>query len=195
METEMRLALKERADTEAIRVFADNLRELLMAPRWAQANPGHRPGLSYRLPNWSASTARASSCTTTRSTSRFGKRRDREPARWPPWSAITASRPSPSATAPPAARPRPSSDAWDLPPPLPVVVVNESGASIYSASEAAREEFPGPRPHGAGRGFHRPPPDGPPLRAGQDRSQVHRRGPVPARRGPERAQARPWTTW
>jgi protein Tex len=32
LETELRLALKERADAEAIRVFADNLRELLLAP-------------------------------------------------------------------------------------------------------------------------------------------------------------------
>ncbi|MGH8020849.1 MAG: helix-hairpin-helix domain-containing protein, partial [Opitutaceae bacterium] len=30
----------------------------------------------------------------------------------------------------------------DLPPQIPVVMVNESGASIYSASEVAREEFP-----------------------------------------------------
>ena len=30
-----------------------------------------------------------------------------------------------------------------LPPEIPIVMVNESGASIYSASEVAREEFPG----------------------------------------------------
>ena len=30
----------------------------------------------------------------------------------------------------------------DLPAKIPVVMVNESGASIYSASEVAREEFP-----------------------------------------------------
>jgi uncharacterized protein len=32
--------------------------------------------------------------------------------------------------------------ALRLPSSIPVVMVNESGASIYSASEAAREEFP-----------------------------------------------------
>jgi len=32
--------------------------------------------------------------------------------------------------------------ALGLPPAIPVVMVNESGASIYSASEVAREEFP-----------------------------------------------------
>jgi uncharacterized protein len=34
METEVRVALKERADAEAIRVFADNLRQLLLASPW-----------------------------------------------------------------------------------------------------------------------------------------------------------------
>ena len=49
METEMRLALKERADREAIEVFAANLRELLMAPplggkRTLALDPGFRTG-------------------------------------------------------------------------------------------------------------------------------------------------------
>ena len=50
-----------------------------------------------------------------------------------------------------------------------------------------------PRPgrHRARRGVHRPPADGPAGGAGEDRSEVHRRRPVPARRGPARAQARP----
>ncbi|MCX7713627.1 MAG: helix-hairpin-helix domain-containing protein, partial [Chthoniobacterales bacterium] len=30
----------------------------------------------------------------------------------------------------------------DIPPSLPIILVNEAGASVYSASEAAREEFP-----------------------------------------------------
>ncbi len=49
METEIRLATKERADTEAIRVFADNLRQLLLAPplgskRVMGIDPGFRTG-------------------------------------------------------------------------------------------------------------------------------------------------------
>jgi uncharacterized protein len=39
----------------------------------------------------------------------------------------------------------------------------------------------------ARRRQHRPPPAGSAGRAGQDRPQIHRRGPVPARREPERA--------
>ncbi|MFP4470165.1 MAG: Tex family protein [Bacteroidales bacterium] len=49
LETEFRNIAKERADTEAIRVFADNLRQLLMAPPLGQKNvlaidPGFRTG-------------------------------------------------------------------------------------------------------------------------------------------------------
>ena len=49
METELRLATKERADAEAIRVFADNLRELLLTPplsskRIMGIDPGYRTG-------------------------------------------------------------------------------------------------------------------------------------------------------
>jgi len=49
METEIRLATKERADDEAIRIFADNLRQLLMASPLGQKNllaidPGLRTG-------------------------------------------------------------------------------------------------------------------------------------------------------
>lgn len=49
METEMRNLLKEKADNEAIKVFAENLRQLLMAPPLGQKNvlaidPGFRTG-------------------------------------------------------------------------------------------------------------------------------------------------------
>jgi uncharacterized protein len=45
METEVRVALKERADAEAIRVFADNLRQLLLAsPLGAKRVMGIDPG-------------------------------------------------------------------------------------------------------------------------------------------------------
>jgi uncharacterized protein len=49
METEMRNLVKEKADNEAIKVFAENLRQLLMAPPLGQKNilaidPGFRTG-------------------------------------------------------------------------------------------------------------------------------------------------------
>ena len=52
---------------------------------------------------------------------------------------------------------------------------------------------PGREP--ARRGEHRAPPAGPAGRAGEDRPQEHRRRPVPARRQPERAGAAAWTRW
>ena len=49
METEMRVESKNVADEEAIRVFAENLRQLLLAPPLGQKNvlaldPGFRTG-------------------------------------------------------------------------------------------------------------------------------------------------------
>ncbi len=69
------------------------------------------------------------------------------------------------------------------------VTVNESGASIYSASDVAPRGIPRPRPHRARSHLHRPPPAGPSGRAGQARPEVHRRGPVSARRRPAPASA------
>ena len=49
METEIRLETKTRADAEAIRIFAENIRELLLAPPLGQKSilaidPGIRTG-------------------------------------------------------------------------------------------------------------------------------------------------------
>ena len=43
METEMRQEAKIRADDEAIRVFAENLRQLLLLRLWAKSHYGFRP--------------------------------------------------------------------------------------------------------------------------------------------------------
>ena len=58
------------------------------------------------------------------------------------------------------------------------------GASVYSASKLAAEEFPRVRREPAQRRVHRPAAPGPPGGAGEDRPQGHRRGPVPARHAP-----------
>ncbi len=63
------------------------------------------------------------------------------------------------------------------------VTVSESGASIYSASDVARQEFPGPGSYRARRHLHRTPAAGPALGTGEGRSQVDRGGTVSARRG------------
>ncbi|MFC1633400.1 Tex family protein [Planctomycetota bacterium] len=143
METEILTATRERADAEAIRVFAENLRELLLAPPLGRKNvlaidPGFRTGCKIvcldrqgRLKHsdviYPHHGQRAVASETTKVTS-LCEQYDIEAI------AIgngTAGR---------------ETEAFirdiKLSRNIPVIVVNESGASIYSASKVAREEFP-----------------------------------------------------
>ena len=99
-----------------------------------------------------------------------------------------------SATARRRARPRRSCArrcaSWPATPPQ-VVVVNEAGASVYSASRRRARGAARPRRLAARRRVDRAPAAGSARRAGEDRSQVDRRRAVPARRQPAAAQAAP----
>ncbi len=143
MEGEARMFLKKKADEEAIRVFAENLRELMLASPLGQKkvlaiDPGFRTGCKVVLldaqgkllshdvvyPEKSARERAEAAEVIKGVISRFGVE------------AIaigngTASRETESFVR-----------SLGLPQAVPVVVVSESGASIYSASEVAREEFP-----------------------------------------------------
>ncbi len=143
METEARLESKKKADTEAVRVFADNLRELLLAAPLGQKallgiDPGFRTGCKvvcldaqgkllfndviYLLGEGS-SLMRAKELLTN-----LVQRFKIEAI------AIgngTAGRETEMFV-----------NKIGLPKHIPVIMVNESGASIYSASDVAREEFP-----------------------------------------------------
>ena len=143
METEIRLATKERADNEAIMVFAQNLRELLLAPplgpkRVMGIDPGYRTGCKVVCldrqgkyltndtiyPHTSANKKQAAA------------RRIKDLVKEYKIEAIAIG----NGTAG-----RETEDfvkELDLGPEVLSVLVNESGASIYSASEAARQEFP-----------------------------------------------------
>ena len=142
METEIRLATKERADIEAIRVFADNLRQLLLAPplgakRIMALDPGFRTGCklvcldrqgkllhnSTVYPHTSGSGSRAAE-TVQDLAGRYGVE------------AIAVGNGTAGRETETFLR------QIDFSRPIPIVMVNESGASIYSASEAARKEFP-----------------------------------------------------
>ena len=68
--------------------------------------------------------------------------------------------------------------ALDLPKDLIITLVNEDGASIYSASEVARREFPGSRHYRAGGSVHRQETAGSPGGTGEDRPEIHRSWPV-----------------
>ncbi|MCS7005897.1 MAG: RNA-binding transcriptional accessory protein [Cytophagales bacterium] len=143
IETEIRILTKQKADADAIRVFADNLRQLLLAPPLGERNvlaidPGYRTGCKVVCLNAQGKLLHHDVIY------------PNEPQRKVVESAKiikslcetyqieaiaigngTASR---------------ETEAFvrhiDLPKHIQIVVVNESGASVYSASEVAREEFP-----------------------------------------------------
>ena len=142
LETEMRVALKERADQEAIRVFAANLRELLLAPplgrqRVLAVDPGFRTGCKAvcldeqgkllhhdtLFPHGSERQAAEAARAALDMAERFG-------------SEIIAVG---SGTA--GRETEQFFRGISFPRPIPIVRVDESGASVYSASEVAREEF------------------------------------------------------
>ena len=143
METEILAATKERADKEAVRVFAENLRELLLAPPLGQKNvlaidPGFRTGCKivcldrqgvlrhsdvvYPFQNAKAVAAEAAKVTVM--------------CRKYAIEAIAIGNGTASRETETFIR------SIELPASIPIVVVNESGASVYSASKVAREEFP-----------------------------------------------------
>lgn len=143
METEVLAATKERADKEAIKVFSENLRQLLLAPALGRKNvlaidPGFRTGckvvcldrqgqLKHNdvvFPFQSEKQADSDSEKIKSLCSRF----EIEAV------AIgngTASRETESFVR-----------KIEFTKEIPVVMVNESGASVYSASKVARDEFP-----------------------------------------------------
>ena len=142
METEIRMETKERADHEAIRIFAKNLRELLMAPPLGEKNvlaidPGIRTGCKVVCLD------RQGKLLHTETLYLFSSDRNRADA------ARTVSRLCDKfgveAIAIGNGTGGRETEAFirelDIPRDIEVVMVNESGASVYSASEVAREEF------------------------------------------------------
>ena len=143
METEMRMATKERADTKAIRVFADNLRQLLLAPplgakRVMGIDPGFRTGCKVvcldpqgKLLHNDTVYPHISEKQTEKSGKAVKSLCERFDIEAIAVGNGTAGR---------------ETEAFlkqlNLRKNILILLVNESGASVYSASEAAREEFP-----------------------------------------------------
>lgn len=143
METDVRLAMKERAEEEAIKVFADNLRQLLLASPLGQKNvlaidPGYRTGCKVvcldkqgKLLHTDTIFPHQSEKATADAASKiigFCKQFQTEAI------AVgngTAGRETESFVR-----------SLGLSGSISVIMVNESGASVYSASDVAREEFP-----------------------------------------------------
>jgi len=143
METEIRLATKKRADEEAIRVFVENLRQLLLAPPLGQKNvlaidPGFRTGCKVvcldrqgKLLHTETIYPLQSEKGTADAGSKILEMCERFHIE-----AITVGNGTAGRETETFIR------GLDLSKNIQVVMVNESGASVYSASEVAREEFP-----------------------------------------------------
>jgi len=143
METEILAGAKMRADREAIRVFAENLRELLLAAPLGQKNvlaidPGFRTGCKVvcldkqgQLKHHDVIYPHTGNARAESDVMKVKTLCEKYEIDVIAIGNGTASR---------------ETEAYVRKIPfgreIPVVMVNESGASIYSASEAAREEFP-----------------------------------------------------
>ncbi|MES1167753.1 MAG: Tex-like N-terminal domain-containing protein, partial [Oleiharenicola lentus] len=140
IETEMRIESKKRADEAAIKVFTDNLRELLLsAPLGQKAvmaiDPGFRTGCKTVMLDRQGKLLHNDVIFPDRHAEE-AKEKLLGFVKFFSVEAVaigngTAGRETESFVR-----------ALGLPQSIPVVMVNESGASIYSASDVAREEFP-----------------------------------------------------
>jgi uncharacterized protein len=143
METEIRAETKKRSDAEAIRVFANNLREVLLAPPLGQKkvlaiDPGIRTGCKLACLDRQGNLLQTGTIYPLRS------ERERTEAAKKLMELYETHKVE--AVAVGNGTGGRETEAFvkdlDLPEAVPIVMVNESGASVYSASKAARTEFP-----------------------------------------------------
>jgi len=143
IETEVRKEVRVRAENAAIKVFADNLRELLLSPALGQQNvlaldPGFRTGCKLVCLDRQGRLLHHDTIYPL-----LGKRGEQEAAqkidqlcRRYQVEAIALGNGTGGRETEAFLR------GLELAPRVPVIMVNESGASVYSASEEARREFP-----------------------------------------------------
>ncbi|HSV31753.1 MAG TPA: Tex-like N-terminal domain-containing protein, partial [Atribacteraceae bacterium] len=143
METETRAWVKERADRQAIDVFAANLRELLLSPplgrkRVLAIDPGFRTGCKMVVLSEQGSLLHHETLFFHQSVERDKSEGKKlmELCRVLAVQAIAIGNGTAGRETEDLLR------RLDLPSSIPVIIVSESGASVYSASEVAREEFP-----------------------------------------------------
>jgi uncharacterized protein len=143
LETEIRMETKMKADEEAIRVFASNLKELLLTAPLGQKNvlaldPGFRTGCKVvcldrqgKLLHHDVIYPHEPQRETAKSAALIKMFCDKYQIEAISIGNGTAGRETESFI-----------KSIGLPHKIIVVIVNESGASVYSASDVAREEFP-----------------------------------------------------
>ncbi|MHC4961270.1 MAG: Tex family protein [Planctomycetota bacterium] len=143
METEVRLETKKRADIEAIRIFAENLQQLLMASPLGQkrilgVDPGFRTGCKIVILNEQGKLLAHDVIYPHHSSQQV--QRDAEKIR------LLCTEYKIEAIAIGNGTASRETEAFftglGLDKSVIITMVNESGASVYSASSAAREEFP-----------------------------------------------------
>ncbi|MCK9275311.1 MAG: RNA-binding transcriptional accessory protein [Syntrophales bacterium] len=143
LETEIRLEIKTRADEEAVKIFAENLRNLLLAPPLGQKavlalDPGLRTGCKAVALN---PQGKLLAFETIYPLDPFNKIKEstavvKDLAEKYNLEAIAVGNGTGGREAEAFVK------GIDFGRPVITVMVNESGASVYSASEAARDEFP-----------------------------------------------------
>jgi uncharacterized protein len=143
METETRLSTKERADAEAIKVFADNLRQLLLAPplgtkRVMGIDPGFRTGCKVVCLDEQGKLLHNDTIYPHMSEKKTIEAGNTIEALCKQYGIEAIAVGNGTAGRETEALVKSLSFSKNLQ----VVLVNESGASIYSASEVARKEFP-----------------------------------------------------
>ncbi|WP_447965432.1 Tex family protein [Nitrospira sp. Ecomares 2.1] len=143
METEARLVTKTRADQTAIEVFAQNVQQLLMAPPLGQKtvlaiDPGFRTGCKMVCLDRQGTLRHTETIFPHLGTGGAAKAGDTvvELCQRFQVEAIAVGNGTAGRETETFLR------ALKLPSAIPIVMVNESGASVYSASPVAREEFP-----------------------------------------------------
>ncbi|MBF0342852.1 MAG: RNA-binding transcriptional accessory protein [Nitrospirae bacterium] len=143
METEIRLTTKKRADEEAIKVFAENLRQLLLAPPLGQKNvlaidPGFRTGCKIVCLDMQGKLLYSDAVYPFQSERQVAEAAEKLKSLCAKFdiNAIAIGNGTASRETEGFVR------SLALPESIQIVLVNESGASVYSASEVAREEFP-----------------------------------------------------
>ncbi|MFP4091841.1 MAG: Tex family protein, partial [Cyclobacteriaceae bacterium] len=144
IETDIRLATKKKADEEAITVFVENLRELLMSSPLGEKNvmavdPGFRTGCKLVCLNRQGRLLEY--------TAIFPNEPQKRKAEAEAIVLALAQKHDIEAIAIGNGTASRETETFirgiaHLPKSIQVVMVNESGASIYSASDVAREEFP-----------------------------------------------------
>jgi protein Tex len=141
LEGELRAELKQHADAEAIEVFGQNLRNLLLAPpagnrRVLALDPGLRTGIKAAMLDETGKLLETATLYSEKSAN------ERATAEKTLRRLIDTHRPDLIAVGNGTGSREAEAFVRGVSPAAPIVSVSEQGASIYSASEVAREEFP-----------------------------------------------------